>query len=131
MKNILLKQFIKYVFVGAVAFIADYFFLWFLTEFIKIYYLVSSAISFIIGLIINYSLSIKWVFDKRKLISQKNIEFIVFSIIGLAGLIINQFLIWFFTEKIRIFYLYSKLIAAVVVIMWNFGVRKILLFSYE
>lgn len=110
---------------------ADYFFLWFLTEFIKIHYLISSAISFIIGLIINYSLSIKWVFDKRKLRNKKNIEFILFSIIGLVGLVINQLLIWFFTEKIRIFYLYSKLIAAIAVIIWNFTTRKVLLFSYE
>ena len=56
-------QLFRYTFVGGVAFIFDFGSLFILTEYIKIYYLVSAAIAFIIGLTINYLLSISWVFS--------------------------------------------------------------------
>lgn len=79
------------------------------------------------GLIVNYILSIVWVFDKRR-IKNRRLEFLFFGIIGIIGLIINQFSMWFLTEKTQIFYLYSKIIAAILVLIWNFTIRKILLF---
>ncbi|MEF3280630.1 MAG: GtrA family protein [Elusimicrobiota bacterium] len=125
--NKFIKQFCKYTIVGGVAFCVDYFLLWFLTEFAKVYYLISSALSFMTGLIVNYILSIVWVFDKRR-IKNRRLEFLFFGIIGIIGLIINQFSMWFLTEKTQIFYLYSKIIAAILVLIWNFTIRKILLF---
>jgi putative flippase GtrA len=123
----LFNQFSKYAVVGGFAFIVDYSLLWFLTEKIKFYYLISALISFITGLVINYILSVKFVFDNRK-INDKKIEFFYFSLIGVAGVIINQASMWFLTEKIKIFYMKSKLITALIVLMWNFSIRKIFLF---
>lgn len=124
-KNLI--QFFKYILIGGSAFLIDYSLLWILTEKFNFFYLISSAISFICGLIFNYILSIKWIFDKRKL-RNKKLEFIFFSVIGIAGLAINQISIWFFTEKLNIFYMYSKLFSSTIVLLWNFGVRKFFLF---
>ncbi|MEE9190982.1 MAG: GtrA family protein, partial [Candidatus Neomarinimicrobiota bacterium] len=89
-----LIQLFRYTFVGGVAFIFDFGSLFILTEYFKIYYLVSAAIAFIIGLTINYLLSITWVFFKHS-IKSKHFEFFIFAFIGVIGLALNEFFIWF------------------------------------
>lgn len=84
--------------------------------------------AFILGLITNYFLSIKWVFSIRS-IENKKIEFLLFSIIGLIGLGLNELLLWIFTDLILIHYLLSKIITAIFVYLWNFIGRKYLLFN--
>ena len=56
-------QMFRYLFVGGAAFIVDFLSLFILTDFFGIYYLISAAIAFILGLIANYFLSISWVFN--------------------------------------------------------------------
>jgi putative flippase GtrA len=121
-------QFFKYVFVGGIAYCVDFGSLFFLTEVVKIHYLVSAAIAFILGLLTNYALSIFWVFSKRTL-ANKRTEFLIFSMIGLVGLGLNEVIIWLFTESMHFHYLISKIFSTVVVFLWNFTARKKILFS--
>lgn len=123
-----LIQLFRYTFVGGIAYCVDFGSLFFLTEFVKINYLISAAIAFLFGLITNYLLSTLWVFSKRTL-ADKKIEFLVFSIIGLVGLGLNEALIWFFTELAGFHYLISKMFSTVVVFLWNFFARKKILFN--
>lgn len=121
-------QLFKYFFVGGIAYTADFGSLYILTDIIKVHYLISAAIAFTLGLITNYSLSIIWVFSKRT-VADKRLEFILFSMIGLVGLGLNEVIIWFFTEWIHFHYLISKVFSTVVVFFWNFFARKKILFS--
>lgn len=121
-------QLLRYGIVGGIAYCVDFGFLIFLTEVIKIHYLISAAIAFILGLLTNYALSIFWVFSKRTL-ADKRIEFLIFSIIGIIGLGLNEVIIWFFTELIHFHYLISKIFSTIVVFFWNFLARKKVLFS--
>jgi len=123
-----LVQLFRYTFVGGFAFVVDFGTLFLLTEVFHIHYLLSAAIAFILGLITNYFLSIKWVFSIRS-IENKKIEFLLFSIIGLIGLGLNELLLWIFTDLILIHYLLSKIITAIFVYLWNFIGRKYLLFN--
>ncbi|MDO5836614.1 MAG: GtrA family protein [Methanobacterium sp.] len=120
-------QLFRYFFTGGAAFIVDFSSLFFLTYFLGIYYLVSAAIAFVFGLIINYFLSISWVFNRRT-INNRKIEFGAFTLIGIVGIFLNELFIWFFTENIQIYYLSSKIIAAVIILFWNFFARKYALF---
>ena len=121
-------QLFKYFFVGGIAYCVDFGSLFFLTDFVKIHYLLSAAIAFILGLLTNYALSILWVFPKRAL-ANKRLEFFIFSVIGLVGLGLNEVIIWFFTEFVHFHYLISKIFSTVVVFFWNFIARKKILFS--
>ncbi|HQK69261.1 MAG TPA: GtrA family protein [Bacteroidales bacterium] len=123
-----LVQLFRYTFVGGFAFVVDFGTLFLLTEIFHIHYLLSAAMAFILGLITNYFLSIKWVFSIRS-IENKKIEFLLFSIIGLIGLGLNELLLWIFTDLILIHYLLSKIITAIFVYLWNFIGRKYLLFN--
>lgn len=122
-----LIQLYRYLFVGGAAFIVDFISLFILTDLFGIYYLISAAIAFILGLLANYFLSISWVFNKRKL-KNTHVEFGVFGAIGIVGLGLNEVLIWFFTQDLQIFYLFSKIFAAVIILFWNFFARKFILF---
>ena len=120
-------QFLRYIFVGGVAFIVDFGSLYVLTDFFTIYYLISAAIAFTLGLITNYLLSISWVFNRRTF-DNKKFEFGLFAIIGIIGLILNEVFIWFFTAELGFFYLISKIISAIIILFWNFYARKFTLF---
>ena len=81
----IITQLFRFGIVGAICFLIDYSILYICTDIFKIYYLISSIISFSISTIFNYILSIKFVFtikeDRNK--NKDFINFIVFSVIGL------------------------------------------------
>ncbi len=122
-----LIQLFRYTFVGGVAFIVDFSLLFIFTDFFGIYYLISAALAFLLGLTTNYILSIVWVFNKRTL-KNRWLEFGIFSSIGIIGLGFNEFIIWFFTEYVYFHYLQSKIVSTVFVYLWNFFARKFILF---
>lgn len=121
-------QLFRYVFVGGFAFIVDYCLLFLLTESLGIYYILSATISFIAGLIINYIISTQWIFKKSRL-SNTAIEFIVYGIIGVIGLLLNDLILYLFTDIMHNHYMISKLIAAALVMGWNFVGRRTILFK--
>lgn len=119
-------QLIRYTLVGGIAFAADFGTLYLLTEFGGIHYLISAASGFIIGLFLNYALSLKWVFQVENG-GHKFTQFVIFGIIGIVGLVLNELIIWLITEKLHVYYLYSKIISTVIVLFWNFLARRKLL----
>ena len=128
--NSTLLQLFRYTFVGGFAFIVDFGTLYILTEYFKVYYLVSAGVAFIFGLIINYFLSVKWVFNTR-IMENRWLEFLLFTLIGIIGLGLNELFMWIFTDILVIYYLLSKIITTVIVYFWNFFARKILLFKKQ
>ena len=121
-------QFMRYIFVGGFAFVVDYFLLYICTELGRLHYLLSATLSFVVGLIVNYILSTKWIFTKSK-ISSTTIEFFVYGIIGVIGLILTDILLYIFTDLMHIHYMISKIITAVIVMIWNFIGRRTILFK--
>lgn len=121
-------QLFRYGFVGGIAFVADYGTLYCCTEYLNIYHLISAAIAFVIGLIVNYCLSTLWVFSQH---SQKNkwVEFTLFTIIGMIGLGLNELIIFTGTDICGLHYMLSKLISTMIVFFWNFFARKYVLFD--
>lgn len=121
----------KFGVVGGIAFAVDYGIMVFLTEVFGVQYLYSSCISFCVSVIVNYLLSMKYVFDGRDDI-KKQTEFIAFIILSVIGLGINQVVMYLVADiwlknKIDRAYLIAKFIATFVVMIWNFVSRKIFL----
>lgn len=120
-------QFFRYIFVGGASFVTDYVLLHIITE-AGMHYLISGIISFIAGLCVNYALSKLLVFSKKATGAEKAKEFSVFAIIAVIGLGLTELLMWVFTEKLSWYYMISKAIAAIIVLFWNFFMKKIILF---
>jgi putative flippase GtrA len=99
-----------------------------LTEVVRLHYLVSAALSFTLGTTMSYALSILFVFDLRRYASPA-LEYGVFVLVGVVGLGLNELLLWTLTDVLGIYYLVSKIAAASLVFFWNFGARKLILFS--
>jgi len=53
-------------------------------------------------------------------------EFLAYAAIGVAGLGITLILMYVMTEWLRLHFMLSKVIATVLVLMWNFLARKML-----
>ncbi|WP_099466989.1 GtrA family protein [Konateibacter massiliensis] len=122
----LIEQIMKFGVVGFLCFFIDYFVLFAVTEFLGINYLISSAIAFSVSVIVNYILSITFVFSTKK-DANKVKEFIVFVVLSLIGLGINQIIMWFTVEKVGIYYMLAKIVATAIVMVYNFITRKIFL----
>ena len=112
-------QLFRYTLVGGLAFVVDFGLLFFLTEYVRLHYLISATISFLAGLLVNYVISTQWIFRDSK-IKNKKVEFILFGLIGVIGLILNNVLIYLFTDVVGLYYMLSKLVTAIIVYMWNF-----------
>ena len=120
--NKLGKQIFKFGIVGGITFIIDYLLLYVLTEFFGIHYLISSIISFTVAVVLNYILSIKWVFDVKKKHGPK--EFIIFIVLSVMGLLINSLIMYFMVDVFKIHYMISKLVSNALVMIYNFITKK-------
>lgn len=124
--NKIFTQIFRFGVVGGIAFVIDYSVLFVCTEFLGIYYLISSLISFSVSTVFNYIASIRWVFDVNQEKSQRKnfVLFIVFSVIGLG---LNQLIMWFGVDILHIYYMLVKIGATAIVMVFNFITRKIFL----
>lgn len=127
MNNKLILQIAKFGMVGIVAFSIDYGVMIFLTEVFGIDYLISNAISFSLSVIVNYILSVKWVYDVKESDRSKAFELMVFVILSTIGLGLNQLIMWITVDLLGIFYMLSKIIATGIVMVYNYISRKIFL----
>lgn len=122
----LIEQLFKFGIVGVICFFIDYGVLILLTEVFDINYLLSAGISFSVSVIVNYILSLTFVFETDK-DNNRVKEFIIFVALSVVGLGINQVLMWLGVEKLNIHYLLSKIGATAVVMVYNFVSRKLIL----
>ena len=88
MKN-LMEQILKFGVVGFVCFLIDFGITTGFTNFFGVHYLISKFLGFVISAVVNYILSIKFVFTKKKEMDKKK-EFTVFIILSAFGLLINE-----------------------------------------
>ena len=121
----LLIQLIKFGIVGVVATIIDFGVLMLLTEIGGVDILVASAVSFSASVVVNYILSMMFVFKGGN--GNKVKEFFIFVLLSIGGLIINQFVMWLGTEIFSIYYLWVKIFSCIFVPVYNFITRKFLL----
>lgn len=127
LNNKLFYQIIKFGIVGGIAFIIDYSTLILLKEVFKINLFISTEIAFIVSVIFNYILSIKFVFD----VNNKKNNFFPFVILSFIGLVLTELIMYIGVDKIKINYLIVKVVATIIIMIFNFITRKFLLEKKE
>ena len=135
----LIEQILKFGAVGFICFLIDFgitsgFYNWF-----GIHYLVSKFLGFVVSAIVNYILSIKFVFTDKKEMDKKK-EFTIFLILSAFGLLINEIVMYlcidviydhsaFLQEMITdgLMVSISSVVATGLVMVYNFISRKLFL----
>lgn len=118
-------QLIKFGIVGVIAAVVDVGVLVSLKELLLMDVLVASAISFCVSVTVNYILSMSFVFKGKN--QNKLKEFIIFVILSVGGLGLNQLILWVGVNFTSLYYLVVKFLAMVIVPVYNFITRKIFL----
>ncbi len=121
-------EFTRYFLAGTLTFLADFLILFLLTEFVGINYLWSNFVGVCVGIVLSYILCVKWVFKERRY-NRISLEFSLFALTCLIGILLNGLLMWTIVEFGGIHYLLTKIIVTAVIFVLNFVLKKILLFQ--
>ncbi len=131
----MLFEFLRYCIVGGVAFLADFGTLVLTQEiFLKrftfgIY--IATVFGFIVGLVVNYVLSLWFVFTQKKDKGKGRSvgAFLVFGVIGILGLLWTELGMLVGIELLKWNYMIVKVLVTSAVLVWNYLGRKLLIFN--
>lgn len=126
----LIEQILKFGIVGVLATAIDFGLLILLTNGFGWDPVGAAALSFMVSLVFNYLVSMRYVFSHREEISRRQ-EFIIFLILSLVGLGLNELIMASGVYWLHLNYLFTKVAATAFVMTWNFISRKIWLDAPE
>lgn len=125
----LLRQLFRFAIVGALAFCVDYGTLMFCRNLLGISTMIATGVGFIVSVVFNYVVSMRYVFVSRSDISRQR-EFFTFVVLSCVGLLLNELIMGLglrlFADTSLIVTVW-KVLATFVVMIWNFVSRKVLL----
>lgn len=116
-------QLFRYGIVGVLAACVDTGTLLLLAEVAHINYIVAGTVGFVLGTLVNYGISVTWIFQRT---SQPYVEMALFVLIGAAGLVVNDLTLWAGQAWFDMDLFWAKVVAIAVGFLWNFTLRKIL-----
>lgn len=89
-----------------------------------VHFLWAATIGFFLGAVTSYWLAIRWTFQHRRLAAFPRSEFVAYAAIGVAGLGINNIVIFIGVEYFLLALWIAKAGAAAITFVFNFGARK-------
>ena len=125
--NLVFLKFIKFCAVGFSGMILDFGTTWILKEKFRINKYISSSIGFILAATSNYMLNRYWTFHSGN--KEVTAEYLSFMLIALAGLGINNLVIFLLHDKLKMNFYITKVLAVGVVSVWNFGMNYLFTFK--
>jgi len=124
------KTLIRYLIVGVISFVSDFFLFVFFFQVLGIFYLCSATLSFIFATTINFYLSKNFAFKGMQKFSSVNTFGLVF-LVSSSGLIINMTCLYLLYEWLLINIFISKILAAGSTFAFNYSLRKFLIFKHN
>jgi len=139
----LIDQILKFGVVGFIAFFIDFGIFKLLTSVFGVYYLIANFFGFTISLIFNYVASMTFVFERKENVDKKA-EFVIFTVLSIVGLLLNELIIFLCIGGIynHLTWMqalmsrqwaetFGKVVATGIVMVYNFITRKIFLEKKE
>ena len=134
-KNKRLWEVIRFCITGGVCFLIELAALILLRDKAGLDTLIATPIAFLVSVIVNYLMCIRWVFDGAG--EQGNAQRAGFLITSVIGLALNELLMWLFrlifgedTVVVQVFsfavtmYMVNKTMATVIVMIWNYFTKR-------
>ena len=128
-------EIVRFLIVGGLAFVVDFSVLSFTTEHIfqmehgwGLYG--ATALGFLAGVVVNYVLSILFVFQKaRNDLSYRTYNtFLVFAGLGFIGLLLTELGMYLGVGILAVNYQAAKILVTGIVLFWNYLSRKLIIF---
>ena len=135
----LASQIFKFVIVGGISFLVDFVVYTILCNGLRIHYLIAGVAGFVVSVIVNYILSMRFVFVSKDDMG-KDKEFVIFVVLSLLGMLLNSLILYICIDLIYAGWswlnqliledwmnLIAKIAATFIVMVYNFVTRKIFL----
>lgn len=139
----LLEQIFKFAIVGGISFVVDFTVYTILCNVLNVHYQIAGVSGFVIALIVNYILSMRYVFASKDDMSKKK-EFIIFAILSIIGAGLNALILYLCVDVAyagsvmlqgmisdKWMNIVAKVVATAIVMVYNFITRKIFLEKKE
>jgi len=122
------ERFLKFSLVGLSGVFVNLGLLWFLTEIVGIYYLISNVIAVEVSIISNFVLNDLWTWRDRR--DPGLINFLKrlasFNVICAGGMVINTAVLWVLTSFLHIYYMVSALFGIAAATLWNYWMNNVI-----
>ena len=135
----LLEQIFKFAIVGGISFVVDFLVYTVMCNVLNIHYIIAGVAGFTVSVIVNYILSMKFVFVSKEDM-RKDKEFVIFVVLSLIGMLLNSVILYICIDLIYMNWMWlmqilpikwmniaAKVIATGIVMVYNFVTRKIFL----
>ena len=139
----LLEQIFKFAIVGGISFVVDFLVYTVMCNVLNIHYIIAGVAGFTVSVIVNYILSMKFVFVSKEDM-RKDKEFVIFVVLSLIGMLLNSVILYICIDLIYMNWMWlmqilpikwmniaAKVIATGIVMVYNFVTRKIFLEKKE
>lgn len=122
-----LFKFIKFALVGGLGFIIDFGLTWIFKEKLKFNKYYANAIGFCAAATSNFYLNRSWTFQSKD--PEIWLQYYKFILISLIGLGLNTIVIYLFEKNTNLSFYWSKIIATILVVLWNFSANYFYTFA--
>jgi putative flippase GtrA len=126
--EVLLSQIIKFAVVGFTSFVMDMSITYVCKEKLLLNKYLANTIGFLFAATYNFTLNKLWSFDSHdgEIVRQA----LIFTASMTTGLLIASGLIYIFSDRMKLNFYISKLLAVSVVMVWNFTMNRLVIFAH-
>ncbi|MFP4523491.1 MAG: glycosyltransferase [Candidatus Nanoarchaeia archaeon] len=117
-KQFFKSPFFKFCVVGTTGVIINTFFLWFLTEYVGLFYLLSSAIAIELSILSNFTLNNFWTWKHRK--GKYFPRLCKFNLVSIFALFINMSVLYILVEFFGMWYILANFVGIACALIINF-----------
>ncbi|TAN27941.1 MAG: GtrA family protein [Castellaniella sp.] len=125
------REFVRYFAVSLLALVVDTALLLYLARVVHWNDIVAATISFLVGSVVHYLLAIRLVFTHRRFGHRATAEGVLYVVIGMIGLIVNDAVIYAGVNWLQAPLLMAKMAAAGGSFMVGYVGRKVFLFGAD
>ncbi|MGD9897787.1 MAG: GtrA family protein [Calditrichaceae bacterium] len=130
LRNLFLRpHLLKFSIVGTSGVLVNMFVLYTLTEYFKIYYMISSIIAIELSILANFTLNDAWTWSDRKKSGIYGRIVRYHLSVGIAAVLANGVFLIVLTEMFDVYYLFSNLIGIAVGMLMNFVINDLWTFA--
>ncbi|MDD4900798.1 MAG: glycosyltransferase [Patescibacteria group bacterium] len=122
------KQIIKYLIAGSAAALVDLSFLYFFTDILGIWYLISAGLALVVAFFVSFFLQKFWTFrdGNRELIYKQMGAYLA---VALTNFVINLALMYILVDGLKIWYMLAQFITSGLIAIESYLVYKIFIFN--